>query len=646
MSRLEPPNFSAREHDVWCLIAEGLTNEAIASRLSLAPKTIEAVVGGLFVKLGLHDSELNKRVLATRWFLGAWPHEQQRKGERVVSSTFVGRARELEELACASTQHRLVTITGIGGIGKTSLALELMRRWKVNGARVRFVDLVGSDELSCHDRFLGAFGLTPSPGRSFERALHRALRAERTSLIVDNAEHVSDVVRDVVCIVLQATTARVLVTSRRPLGIDGEFVWNAPPLGSLEALQLLVTRLVASASAGTDDADVLKRWCEQTDGIPLAIELAAHHLARRRPPPPVVNGPAGNQLLDETRGRQTSLAKVLDETFGSLSPTQRNLLERFAPFRTGIAIDSALQFFSAYPDDVLEHLDALASTGLLMLRDDRYRMLEPVRQHALSRLAPSELREVADSFVDWVVDFTADVESGFLHQPALWRSRLQFDLDNVDAALETCLTTGRTTAALTIIRHLWVFLPTQGAVTAARRVERVVARLDGSETATERAWALLACGRLMAMSRRDGPAIVLLTRALEDFAAAKDERGVTTTQMWLGRTTNDLVLVEDAMHDARRLKLDYVEAWACMTLVHHRMRGPGRYADHVGLIERASEIGRRARLPRIAAYASLLRAESQLQANWLGEGSFHAAEIDALTGEMEAYVRDAGGVVD
>ena len=195
------------------------------------------------------------------------------------SSSFVGRADEVEAIAALLGGHRLVTLTGVGGVGKTRLALEV-------GAELlpRFADGVWLVELAplAHDEMVLAtiaevLGVAAQTGEPLATTLVSRLKAKQLLVIIDNCEHVlGPVARFVDRLASSAPGVRVLATSREPLGITAERVQAVPPLAEGTAVELFIDR-ATQAGATFDDSQrrAISDICVRLDGIPLAIELAA-----------------------------------------------------------------------------------------------------------------------------------------------------------------------------------------------------------------------------------------------------------------------------------------------------------------------------------------------------------------------------------
>ena len=210
---------------------------------------------------------------------------------RRATSSLIGREFELDEVQAAVKAHRLVTLTGVGGVGKTRLALEVAARLVDEFPDgVWFFELAAvTDPASVPDAVAAVLGITQQPGMSVSETVAAALDGRVRLLVFDNCEHVRDAAADLVeSILAQSATVRILATSREGLGIPDEQMWLVPSLDlgagiDSAAVDLFVERARSVASgfslATTDEASAVVEICRRLDGIPLAIELAASRMA-------------------------------------------------------------------------------------------------------------------------------------------------------------------------------------------------------------------------------------------------------------------------------------------------------------------------------------------------------------------------------
>src|SRR6185312_6859026 len=198
---------------------------------------------------------------------------------------------DVAELQAAVKAHRLVTLTGVGGVGKTRLALEVASRLADQFPDgVWFFDLAAvTDPASVPDAVAAVLGITQQPGMSVSDSVAAALEGRVRLLVFDNCEHVRDAAADLVEAILTASaTVTILATSREGLGVSEEQLWRVPSLDvnsgtESAAVDLFLDRAQSVVSdfalAQPGEADAVVEICRRLDGIPLAIELAASRMA-------------------------------------------------------------------------------------------------------------------------------------------------------------------------------------------------------------------------------------------------------------------------------------------------------------------------------------------------------------------------------
>ncbi|MFF3645306.1 ATP-binding protein [Streptomyces sp. NPDC002564] len=414
------PVISSREAEVLALLGEHLSNAEIAARLFISVRTVESHVSSLLRKLELPD----RRALSRR--AGRAPADEGRAAPTLPAPAlpapltgFVGRVREREELARAVTDRRLVTAVGLGGVGKTRLALAVAA--DAAGAfadGVWFVDLVPvTDPGRVAAAVAGAVGVGEQPGRGIGDTVVAALTDRRALLVLDNCEHVLDGVAPFLERLLAACPGiRVLATSRARLMVPFEWVFPVPPLsraggGGSEAVALFLERAAAVGRAPDPaEHDRVAALCERLDGMALAIELAA-----ARWPTLGLDGLTAG-LSDQLRilaggpradGRHRSVRAVLDWSHGLLDPPDRVLLRRVSVFMAPFTADAAAEVAGlGTPTAVADGLGRLAEQSLLAVTPSaagtRYRALETIRQYGTERLTDAgELTDVRIRHVRW-----------------------------------------------------------------------------------------------------------------------------------------------------------------------------------------------------------------------------------------------------
>jgi predicted ATPase/class 3 adenylate cyclase len=376
----------------------------------------------------------------------------------VQLTSFVGRGRERKEVAALIDNHRVVTLIGSGGSGKTRLAIQVgadeLEKFP-NG--VCFVDLAPLNDASLVlDAIANSVGTKVEQGISVIDALVRTLEGTKTLIIIDNCEHVIKACADAVVGLLRAgESVRVLATSREPLGLAGEMTWRVPSLslpdgatqieeiGESEAVQLFVDRAGAARPGFTltsANAQAITDICRTLEGLPLAIELAAAR-AKVLAPQQIRDRLSDRfRLLTGGHGRHQTLRSTIDWSYDLLSEKERALFRRLCVFAGGFDLP-AVQ--AIWPDgDPLDDMEQLVDKSLVtveQLTDEklRYRLLEILRQYGSERLA--EAGEEDNARERHFVHFLGVAECAYAHRiehEAETLASLEADHDDFRAALE------------------------------------------------------------------------------------------------------------------------------------------------------------------------------------------------------------------
>ena len=385
-------------------------------------------------------------------------------------TSFVGRADDVAALATTLAENRLITLTGVGGVGKTRLALHAAAE-----AAPRFPEGVWLAELApvvdpegIAYTMAGDLGLQLPDGQPAEGALVEALGSRRLLVVLDNCEHLLDGVgRLVEAIGRSCPDVTTIATSREPLAVPGERVWPVRSLAVPDtgadavesaAVALFVERALAVSpefALTADTSPVVADICRRLDGLPLAIELAA---ART----PSMGLGEISERLDErfrllTGGRRTAVERhqtlrgAVDWSYRLLSEAERQLFAHLSVFSGAFTLGAA-ERVGAGGDvdeaDVVDLVAALVDKSMVIAKIDdgtvRYRLLETLRQYGQERLYDAgATEEVRLRHAEWVLAFAeASAEGLWTPDEAAHRTRLKADLDNLRAAHAWALSAG------------------------------------------------------------------------------------------------------------------------------------------------------------------------------------------------------------
>jgi predicted ATPase/class 3 adenylate cyclase len=319
---------------------------------------------------------------------------------RPAITSLIGRDTEVSDVRAAVRSHRLVTLTGVGGVGKTRLALEVARQLAdefPDGVWVFELATV-ADPASVPDAVAAVLRVVQQFGKSVSESVASALEGRSRLLVFDNCEHVVDSVADLVEVILAASsTVKVLATSREGIGVADERLWRVPSLDVGAAVELFVERAESAVSGSlagetTTVADV----CRRLDGIPLAIELAASRMASMTAAE--VRDRLDDRfklLVSSRRGleRHQTLRQAVAWSYDLLDDAEKSLLQRCSVFSGGFDLQSACAVVGSDGIDeyaVLGLLDALVRKSLLIADRSagrtRFSMLETIRQFTEEQL--------------------------------------------------------------------------------------------------------------------------------------------------------------------------------------------------------------------------------------------------------------------
>jgi predicted ATPase/class 3 adenylate cyclase/DNA-binding CsgD family transcriptional regulator len=405
----------------------------------------------------------------------------------VELTNFIGRQAEIKSLRDVLGANRLVTLTGAGGAGKTRLAVHVAADLAGEfGDGVCYVDLAPITHPDVVPVTAArALGLPDQPGRSTVDTLLRHLRDRQMLLVLDNCEHLLESSAGLVAALLGgAPGLTVLATSREPLGVTGEAMWQVPSLALADdAIELFAdrARLAKSDFVITDEnAAAVAEICRRLDGMPLAIELAA---AR-------VRALSLTEIVDSLHDRfrlltggsrtavrrQQTLRASVDWSHALLTDTERILFRRLAVFLGGFDLDAAQAVAGAdgvQRYQVLDQLTLLVDKSLVVAENTggptRYRLLETVRQYALEKLGESgEAESVRSRHRDYYESMAALLDAPARTDYEQRLDQVDVEMDNLRSALGWNLENSDTQRALLMASSLQPLWLTRGRILEGR----------------------------------------------------------------------------------------------------------------------------------------------------------------------------------
>jgi predicted ATPase len=375
----------------------------------------------------------------------------------VPASTLVGRERECRELSDVLREHRLVTVVGPGGSGKTRLALEvaaaMIDEFKDG---VFWVPLAAVSEPDLVEATI-ARTVDVTDGLATYLARRQVL------LLLDNFEQLIGAAPGLGELLAASPGLKFLITSREPLQLSGEWEYAVPPMQESDAILLFTERAKALKSDFTPD-DAVTQVCRRLDGLPLALELAAARVKVLAP----------RQMLDRlghrldllTAGardlpiRQRTLRGTVDWSYDLLARDEQTLFVRVAVFSGGWTVDEA----EAVCDANLDTLESLVAKSLVVRIGERFGMLETLREYGLERLDESPERvgmrdRHAMHFLALAEEGGREFERG---EQATWTQRLNAEHDNLSAALQHFVHADHAELELRLVNAIWKFWFDQG----------------------------------------------------------------------------------------------------------------------------------------------------------------------------------------
>jgi predicted ATPase/DNA-binding SARP family transcriptional activator len=605
-TRLEQARAAVAEERVECDLALGRHGDTVSEIASLAEAfpLRERLTGQLMVALwrcgrrgdALAAYDRTRRVLATELGLDPGPELRRLHAQLLADdpsltapqavtgmvsvtdlapghmpaplASFVGRQAELAELDKLVGRHRLVTITGPGGAGKTRLAIEvaapLADDYRDGAWFADLAEATGADGVP--GAIAAALGMQLAPGEPVSRQVLDRLAGMQAILVADNCEHLVDAAAEVTELILEnCPGVRVIATSRQPLAVPGEIVWETPPiafprpgqhytpgeLASFDAVKLFTERIpgLRDGVTGTE-LQAVAGITATLDGLPLAIELAAARAARLglEQLAGMLKDRVGLSLLRSRtrRRRQQTLDAAIGWSYDLLTSRLRSALRKLSVFAGGFTLEAAAAVTGA--DDIVTTVDALAERSLIAVDRDhgeglaqsaappRYRMLETIRQYCAARIAAEDGSDgdavLRDSHSRYFADLAGRAYGPLTgREQGQWLTALEADYANLIAALNHLLSQpGRAADALRMTVCLERFWHNRGHL--GECAEFLRRGLDAAQdVSSELRCAALNLAGQAELNYDTEPSRVYFTKALDIARRIGDDRS-TATALW------------------------------------------------------------------------------------------------------------------
>ncbi len=520
-------------------------------------------------------------------------------------TSFIGRERQLAEVAALIPRSRLLTLVGPGGIGKTRLSLQAaadaMEAFADGVFFIEFAPL--GDALLLAQAVASALGVKEEAGRPLVDTLADYVRERHLLLIFDNCEHLVQGCAALAHALLRASAMlHIVASSREPLNIAGEQIYPVPTLSlpqpppaagegaaksdtarrfienalkQSEAARLFIERAMAARGdflVNDDNAVAIVGICRQLDGIPLAIELAA--ACTRTMSPARIEDRLSDRFRLLAGGnrdvlpRQQTLRALIDWSYDLLVPAERTLFRHLAVFAGGFTLEAAeslTRIGGADADAVLDVVTGLVEKSLVVFDadKDRYGFLETVREYALGRLRESaEEAHARTSHLAWVLDFVKHARDEITGpEQARCLARLDAELENVLAAHAYCSeATGGGDADMRLADAIKLYWFNRGLLGLGLRVTtEALARPDAAARGVLRARLLLAAGQFKSWAGRFDEAYDYLEEGLAIAREAGDAGLVATllqplglAALGLGRRADARAYLDEALTLARQ----------------------------------------------------------------------------------------------
>lgn len=524
-------------------------------------------------------------------------------------TTFIGREKEQSDVVRLLRKHRLITLTGSGGVGKSRLSIKVGEQLLEDYADgVRLVELAAILDPLLVPRITAiAIGLRDEPQRPVIDMLCDYLQKKKMLIILDNCEHLVEACAQLADRILHAAPhVHILASSRELLGVDGEVTYRVPslevpdvqdlpPIESLsqyEAVKLFVDRATSANPAFTvthSNVPALVQISSRLDGIPLAIELAA---AKVR----MLNVEQIAERLDNaftllTGGRRTGLERnktlhaAIDWSHNLLQPAEQILFRSLSIFVGGWTLQAAemvcggeLSSSGVRKDNVLSLLEQLINKSLVLVEEShsatRYRMLETIRHYANEKLVEaSESELLRDRHLEYFLNLAETAQPHLIRPEQLeWIARLEADYQNIRAALEWALSKASPTSSLRLCAALGSFWSIRSYfLEGSKWLKLALSKPSRNPGITEKAARVRALYQDAELAYQLDDLERAQSSAEASFALAQelaDKRDIAIARFYVGLTLNPYnyleeirSLLEQSIAEFQELKDPYWEAY-------------------------------------------------------------------------------------